>query len=539
MSKLLLSFPDGYTPNDSQVSILKGIESAISRGEKFIVANAPTGSGKSFIAPTLANYSNPVPDDFKDAVDDYSIFNSFDEDVTDPTRFDRFGVYALTITKSLQDQYKETFKYTGILKGQSNYQCNVDEEETVDTAPCLFTEGLKKKCWECNTCSYYNDRNAMLKSNFSALNYSMFFSLPDHLKRRQILVLDEASELEGQLVSQFTCEVDIPFLVKIGVPVKAIPSDKKSDIIKWLTDLHSKEQEKLGEYLKFFESVKKKDASFQKKKGEYSKLSIMSQSLDLLIDTYYDSQYILERIDNKVKFTPLKVDALSDYIFKFADHVVLLSATIIDPANFCKTLGIDSFEYIETESIFDPKKSPIYILAKQKINYKNLKDMLPKLAHQIEGILEEHVGDKGIIHTHTQFITDYVSNRVKSKRLLCREPGVNNEQLLETHIESSEDTVLVSPSMSYGVDLKGDLAKFQIILKAPWLPTKDLRVEQMMKIDKTWYSNKMLCTMVQATGRGTRAKSDECITYILDGSIFDAINRNQSKLPKYFMDRIQ
>jgi Rad3-related DNA helicase len=93
--------------------------------------------------------------------------------------------------------------------------------------------------------------------------------------------------------------------------------------------------------------------------------------------------------------------------------------------------------------------------------------------------------------------------------------------------------------MTYGVDLKGDLAEFQIILKAPWLPTKDPRVERMMKIDNNWYSNKMLCNLVQACGRGVRATTDECITYVLDGSIFDAIAKNKKKLPKYFLDRLQ
>ena len=167
--------------------------------------------------------------------------------------------------------------------------------------------------------------------------------------------------------------------------------------------------------------------------------------------------------------------------------------------------------------------------------------MLPKLVKQIEGILEHHDGDKGIIHTHTQYITDYVRENLNdtSGRLLCREGGVKNEDLLEIHEKSIEPTVLVSPSMTYGVDLKGDLAKFQILLKAPWLPTKDKRVEQMMKMDKSWYGNKMLCTLVQSCGRGIRSDTDECITYILDGSIYDAVSRNKKKLPSFFVDRFQ
>jgi Rad3-related DNA helicase len=37
--------------------------------------------------------------------------------------------------------------------------------------------------------------------------------------------------------------------------------------------------------------------------------------------------------------------------------------------------------------------------------------------------------------------------------------------------------------MGYGVDLKDDLARFQIIIKAPYLPMKEKRVERLMKID--------------------------------------------------------
>jgi Rad3-related DNA helicase len=216
-----------------------------------------------------------------------------------------------------------------------------------------------------------------------------------------------------------------------------------------------------------------------------------------------------------------------------------MSATIIDPPNFCKNLGIKDFEYIEVDSIFDSSKAPIYILASQKLNFKNMNDMLPKLAKQVEGILEEHIDEKGIIHTHTQFITDYMRTNVDSSRLLCREAGVRNEDLLIAHEETRDPTVLVSPSMTYGVDLSGDLGKFQIVLKAPWLPTKETRTEKMMKLDKDWYSNKMLCSVVQACGRIIRSPEDEGNTYILDGTIFDAIYKNKSKLPKFFLDRLQ
>lgn len=542
MTSLLLNFPESYKPNDAQVTILKKIEAALANKEKFIVVNAPTGSGKSFIPKTLANAVNGPSDNFKARINDYSVYGVEGSELIKDE--ESFGVYALTITKALQDQYKNTFDDTGILKGQGNYQCQVDTELTVDIAPCIYVGGLKQECWACNKCTYYNSRNKMLTSKFSSLNYSMFFSLPEHLKKRKIIVCDEASELEEQLVGQFTCIIDIPFLVKTDIAVAPFPtSETPAKVLDWLARLNATLAEKVGSYIKYFEGQKGKSNHIEvaKKRQEYTKVLNLQKSVELLIATYYDSQYIIEHIEKNIKFTPLKVDKLATYLFDYADHVILLSATIIDPPNFCKTLGIQKFEYIEVKTGFNPKKAPIHIMVKQKLNFQNLQSMLPKLREQIEGILEHHKDEKGIIHTHTQFITNYMRDNVRQHRdrLLCREQGVKNEELLEMHESSDEPTVLVSPSMTYGVDLKGDLATFQILLKAPWLPTKEPRVEKMMKLDKNWYGNKMLCTLVQACGRGIRSADDECVTYILDGSIYDQVSRSKGKLPTFFVDRFE
>lgn len=512
------------------------MEKAFANGKKFVIVNACTGSGKSFLPKTLANAVNGPSENFKKCVDNYSIFG---EDGGELIEGESFGAYALTITKALQDQYKNTFDDTGILKGQGNYNCGMDDSMSVDIAPCIYVKGLKQDCWKCNKCPYYNHRNEMLKSQFSSLNYSMFFSLPEHLRKRKIIVCDEGSELEEQLVNLFTCEVDITFLMKTNTEVTSFPmetSDKK--VTAWVASLIRSVGDNVENYKEILKNTRK-GLDLSKKQSEYTKLLNLQKSLETLIGTYYDAQYLIERVDKKIKFIPLKIDKLSKFIFDCAEKVVIMSATIIDPPNFCKNLGITDYEYIEVGSGFDPEKAPIYVMAKQRLNFSNLKSMLPKLAEQVEGILEEHKGEKGIVHTHTQYIADYIREHVKSDRLLCRAPGARNEYLLELHEQSPDPTVLVSPSMTYGVDLKGHLATFQILLKAPWLPTKEIRVEQMMKLDKRWYTNKMLCTLVQACGRGIRSFEDECITYILDGSIFDTVDKNKSKLPKFFIDRFK
>jgi len=539
MNNLILKFPEGFQPRDKQAYALNEIEKAFNNGKKFVIVHADTGAGKTHIAKTLGNAAKDVPSDFVNYVTRYSIFGENGDQLM--ANFKSFGCYALTITKSLQDQYQNTFNDSGLLKGKGNYQCDIDDTLSVDIAPCIHSQKQRDECWAVNRCPYYNARNNMLISKFSTLNYSMFFSLPQHLKRREIMVCDEGSELEEQLVSQFTTEVDISFLMKTQTLVSSLPNDtsNKIKILSWIEALSVNVNKSVENYKTWFsENNNKKDIiTFNKKKGEYTKLSNLQNSLNLLHETFYDSEYIIERLDSKIRFIPLKVDTLSKHLFNHAEKVVILSATIIDVAAYCKSLGITDYEYIHIPSDFEPEKSPIYIMAKQKLNNKNLKDMLPTLMKQIKGIIDDHKDVKGIIHTHTQYLADYIKEHVKSDRLLVREAGVTNEQILEIHESTDRPTILVSPSMTYGVDLKDDLSRFQIILKAPWPPVNDIRVSKLMKMDKDWYSNAMFKTLVQACGRSVRTQDDHCDTYILDGSIYDAMIYNKKKLPKFFTER--
>ncbi len=91
--------------------------------------------------------------------------------------------------------------------------------------------------------------------------------------------------------------------------------------------------------------------------------------------------------------------------------------------------------------------------------------------------------------------------------------------------------------MSHGVDLKDKLARFQIIVKAPFLPIKDKRIQRLMKDDFNWYANKMLCSLIQSCGRAIRSKKDHCTTYILDGTVVESVLKYKHKLPKYFLER--
>ena len=540
VSNLLNSFPEGYSPNKQQVKLLKSIDDAFESGYKFVVCNAPTGSGKSFVSKTVGNVAEECSKEFRETVTSYLAYKHsqsggylYEEECQEE---EPFGCTALTITKSLQDQYKELFDDVEVLKGKSNYQCAVDDRFSVDVAPCLHLPGLKSECWDKNKCPYYEQRNRALTSKFNTLNYNMYFSLPNHLKNRQFLICDEASELEDQLVKEFTCRVDYTFLRKCEITFRPFMTSNSQE--RWISNLLVEVADKI-EDIKDIIHVKKNAATqvLIALNGRMVSLRNLQHKLELILDTWSESEYVYDKDSSGITFMPLKVNKLAHRLFDHADKVILMSATIIDPNNFCKTLGIDKFKYIEADSTFDPKNAPIVCNTKLSLNYYNLDKNLPKICKQIREICEHHKGDKGIIHTHNNSITTSLSKELVGDRFLYRSPGIRNEEILEKHTTSSDPTVLISPSMTHGVDLRDDLARFQIIVKAPFLPTKDVRIGKLMKDDFDWYANKMLCSLIQSCGRGIRSSKDHCITYILDGTIAQNIVKNKHKLPKYFLNR--
>lgn len=541
-SRYLNHFPNEYSPSTQQVKLIKNIERAFNKGKRFVVVCAPTGSGKSMVAKTLSGVCNKPSESFIQQIKSYSAFKQDHvgnyvneaECLAQPP----FGAFVLTITKSLQDQYLSLFNNTDLLKGKSNYICDIDNNFDVETAPCLFAPKLKDDCWEKNRCPYYNARNNALTSQFSVLNYKMFLTLPRHVKRKNILICDEASELEDELVNRFSAEIVYERLKHYHITHKILTTESYSDIRNWIYDLVFNLTEAAN--LLTNKATKKKNNLSQPERIKLIYFKNLISSLTTIDSLWKDCEFIVDRDAKKVTFTPLKVDKLSRFIFDYGDNIVLMSATIVDHKNFAKTLGIKDYEYVEVESDFPAERSPIYVTSQNKLNYKNIKVLLPKLAEQIKQIVEMHKEQKGVIHTHTQEITNNLEDKLRgNNRFLFRNDIANNEEILKEHMNTSEPTILVSPSLTYGIDLKDDLARFQIIVKLPYPPLSVKRIKKLFDTDKDWYQNKMLNNFIQACGRATRSKNDFSSTYVLDGNVVNVIKNAKDKLPQHFIDRIQ
>jgi hypothetical protein len=100
----------------------------------------------------------------------------------------------------------------------------------------------------------------------------------------------------------------------------------------------------------------------------------------------------------------------------------------------------------------------------------------------------------------------------------------------------SPSTVLISPSLHLGLDLKDDLSRFQIITKVPYPSLGDRWIDEKRKRSEQWYSWQTGLRLVQAYGRSVRSKDDWAATYVLDANFGYFISRNKTIIPQWFID---
>lgn len=277
---------------------------------------------------------------------------------------------------------------------------------------------------------------------------------------------------------------------------------------------------------------------------EYYELDKFYHKLKVFLQSDMD-KWLIDPIKGGLILTPLEItDIFKNMINKMAtDKIIFMSATILDIEGFINILGLskDDVHVIRADSNFNPEKSPIIFEPTCKMNYQSLqnKENLEKIKNKVIEILNKHQNEKGIIHTGNQTISRYIMDNIFDERLLVRLDDITNMDIIKQHQNSKEPTVLVSSSLSEGVDLKGDLSRFQIIIKLPFLSLADQRVK-IKSQQNDWYLCQMFRKFVQQCGRSTRNEEDYSVTYVLDSTFKYWYSKVKGKkwFSKKFMQRI-
>lgn len=487
--------------------------------------------------------------------------------------------YILTSTIQLQEQYQKMSASLVNLKGRSNYTCAVNPSFNVDNAPCNVERELIGQCKSMSRCPYYNKKQEAVTAKSMITNY-MFFLYSTHcgfathfepsFVQREVVIMDEAHNLESHLISFAETKVNIDELVKkyslsglknvkfstvneineeIIVDIIKIISTKISELEGKISQkLNSRTKVSLTDWAKSFDGAIASDvAALQSKLYGLDKVL---QPLKIYQENKDAGKWIMyaDEVENSITLTPLKAGFLFNYYMKkMGKKFIFMSATIGDPQVFINEIGLDPLrtKFVTADTTFPPDISPIVILPYHKMGYKDINNSLPQIAESIKTLLAQHPNECGIIHCGTYKISEEIVKLLPHdlrKRLIHRNMKpvpMNNELLLKIHESCTiPNSVLLSPSLIEGTDLYDDLSRFQIILKMPWGSLGDIRTKRKVDLEPHWYSNAMWNKILQASGRSTRHEKDFSVTYILDAAYPYFEKLWKAKLPKWYKDRI-
>lgn len=512
--------------------------------KKFFILEAPTGIGKSYITLTLANYYANQ----KIQIDD-RIFS---------------GSSILVNQKILQQQYinenwiniNNKNKMIDNINSSVNYFC--------DSLPnlgitCAQVHRIKKiDSQVCNNCKYYRDKRNYVENKIGLTNMQYYLNLSAYTKDlpfRKLLIIDEAHCIEEQILNFISIEInEHTILSKFKLLIPQIYKDQ--DLINWLHDvLLPKMTEEKERYEALAEPLLNLKTKSKVQENELKKILEEVEFLDKYgckINTmlnYWTSQtWVLTKEisdggHNKYVFRPILINEFTkDLLFDKADKVLLLSATILKQKEFCQNIGIDlnDSQFLTLPSPFPKENRPIYPISAGSMSMKNIENTMPNLISAVEKLMEHHKGQKGIIHVHTYSIGDKIFKNVAKKyqKRLLFHTSLNRESVLEHHINSKNDTVLLTPSMSEGVDLKEELSRFQIICKIPFPYLGDKRIQMKNQLQPWWYSFITVKTIVQSLGRSIRSKDDHAVSYILDSDWEFFYKRNSNLFPPWIKEAI-
>ena len=505
---IILNFPF-KEPRLGQLDIIQDINDAIKKGYKYIILEAGTGTGKSAIATTLAKMYE--------------------------------SAYILTMTKQLQAQYSNEFDFP-LVKGRGNFAClNDNLEVTCDMGACKTTPTSSK--FFCpfgvaknptldaelafedsfggtvfyqsdNHCHYWNQKANAINSPITLMNYDyaiVELNYVKHFGTRSLLILDEAHNIENKLMS--TMEVTLYNRVLEKDISKTMTKEflEDAELEDWVMEIDAIR----GAY----EEIDLKDVSKNKAdriRSTIGRLKSLKNNLEK-----EPKNWVIDTDEVSAVFKPLRVHHYAkSNLLKYGDVVIFMSATILSHKMFSKWLGLNPNEvyHIKVDSPFTKEKRPIILNLAGKMSANRIKNTAPKTIPILQEILKKHEGDKGLIHTHSYKCQQYITNNLHNSRLVSHN-SKNREQVLNFFEKDENPLVLVSPSMSEGVDLPYDKCRFQIIYKVPFPYLGDKQVNMRMKRDKKWYAYKTVMTLMQAYGRGMRAEDDSCYTYIIDSDI--------------------
>ena len=550
-AELVQHFPVGMTPRTKQLDALGSINEQFRSGKRIVALEMPTGGGKSPICLTVARAHTAIGK----------------------------RTHFITIQRALQDQYTADFPSPAIevLKGRSNYMCNVDGARNCSNAPCTDKKkGILPECVvggdegdvrrkavnlelspDKHLCPYWKNLQICNDAPVTLFNFSSFLFQQriGRFGKRNLMIIDEAHNVEQQLMSFVTLE-----LTEYTLGILNIKIDREIHTKAELMDfLREKDVAKRIEETVGYEGKLKdeEDGSWDEDLSQVEAEAVkeLSMKLDSFLRYVDKGEWLFETVNyndrrgdpaRKIVARPLYAkDFAQDLLFSLADRILVMSATILDVKLWAFNLGFapEVVGHVSTPCDFPVENRPIHLDYCGNMGSKYYSDDVnpkdptkPKFMKKVAQILERHAGQRGIIHCHSNQLARDLFQGVDTDRFLFQDHfNGDKKAMMEAHALRA-DSVIVAPAMAEGFDFKNELGRFQIIAKIPWPSLGDRVIKERAAKNPAYYGWLTSLKLVQSYGRIVRSKDDWGYTYIVDGGFESFFGRNAAFLPTWFRE---
>lgn len=510
-------------------TIIKILES-FRAGTNTVIMEAPTGSGKSAIAMTVARVMGQA--------------------------------YYLTSQKILQSTLENDFgDWCAVLKGRNAYRCwhiseflKTNKYATADKGVCV-RKNESKLDFCADNCEYQNALQEAESNPITVFNFSSFLFQRTMANRftstRHLLIADEAHNIEPQIMN--FVEINISGdEIGLRLPTFDTPEEYKDYFLE--INLGDQLSETIKSYRESLNKLKNtmsdEDLASDPVADELIKKLQKKESLlgkfQRLLTYIQNVECISELKDNVVTIKPLYASYHTpQLLLNSANYHLLMSATILNHKTYSHSIGVDAHQskFIRVPHTFPVENRRIHLDYAGSMKYTQKQKTMPKMIDKIKTIMNRHKHVRGIIHCQSFHLMKQVINdlpRSVSKRFTHQHQYKNKDELLEMH-ENKSDSVIIAPAMHEGLDLKHELSRFQLILKVPFPSFKDNKQLQLrMKENWNYYLWLTALKLVQSYGRSIRSETDWAHTYVLDEDFNSFFSRadNVGLIPDWFIESL-
>jgi Rad3-related DNA helicase len=513
-----------------QAEAISDIRDAFAAGNSVVLVRAPTGSGKSLLARAIAGGARTVTDAKpSDAINSYYTtpqVSQLDDVAADPLLDD-----------------------LNIIRGKSNYTCilNGETETPVDRAPCAREKGYD--CSVRHRCPYFSDRAIASNRRIAAMTLAYFMQTAgsDVFRRRDVVVIDEAHGLPEWAEMYATVNLQsntIPIWDEITVPDLTAESDPLDRTIRFAETV-------IEACKRAIDPLINRDELTPTEAAHRDRLQEIRSELQWFISDARDPQspttWVIDQDDtnNDIAIKPLDpARYLSHTVWNRGNKFALLSATILNKNAFCRGVGLDPAEValVDVDHTFPVANRPLYDVTCGKMTYNERDETLPAVTRMLIRLMAAHPDEKGLIHCHSYAIQSSLRRRLAELGVESRiqtHDTTDRDESLQAWLSTDSPDIFLSVTMEEALDLQGDLCRWQVICKAPYLNTTDSRVSRRLSDGKwSWYRRVALQTVIQACGRIVRSPDDYGSTYLADSSLLTLFNNARNEMPAWFREQV-